>query len=184
MDQSDQVIRDLVRLKNVGGKAQVGRGDLRVGRNNRNHRNLRLGRQEVTDGIYFGADVRQRFVRVVIQFQARRDCGNALLTLRLDVIDPVRGRDRAFEGRGDKAADQFRIRADVNGRHRDRRDIAARILAHIDRFHRLQTGDENDKADHHREDRTANKKIGKRFHVDPTSPLELDSPAVWARDRC
>ena len=38
----------------------------------------------------------------------------ALFALRLDVIDPVRRRDRALERRGDKSPDEFRIGADIN----------------------------------------------------------------------
>ena len=44
---------------------------------------------------------------------------------------------------------EFCIRSDVDRRHRDRSNIAARILANVDRLHRLQAGDENDEAHHH-----------------------------------
>ena len=142
-------------------------------------------RQKIADRIDLRADVGQRFVRVVIQFQTRRDRRNALLTLRLDVIDSVRGGDRALERRGDESAHQFRVRANVNGRHRDRRDIAARILANIDRLHRLQAGNENDEAHHDRQHRAFDEKIGKRFHLDLITNLPAsDSSAVWAQDRC
>src|SRR5260370_3964173 len=49
----------------------------------------------------------------------------------------------------------FRIRPDVDGCHCDRGNIAARILANINRPHRLQAGDENDEADHRSEEHTS-----------------------------
>src|SRR5260370_38837176 len=72
----------------------------------------------------------------------------------------------------------FRIRPDVDGCHCDRGNIAARILANINRPHRLQAGDENDEADHHREDGTANKKIGKRFHESTGVGFTCDFGAI------
>src|SRR5207253_11284579 len=88
------------------------------------------------------------------------------------------------ERRRNKSADQFRIRSDVDSCHGDGGDVAARILANVDRLHRLQTGDENDEADHHCQHRPLDEKIGERFHVDPwvTNPPALDSPAVSARE--
>ena len=69
--------------------------------------------------------------------------------------------------------------------HGDRGDVAARILAHIDRLDRLQTGDENHEADYQRQDRAFDEKIGERFHVDLITNLPAsDSSAVWAQDRC
>ena len=58
---------------------------------------------------------------------------------------------------------KFSIRADVDGRHRDRGDIAARILAHVKRLHRLQSSDENHEADDHRQYRALDEKIGEDF---------------------
>ena len=82
--------------------------------------------------VHFRADIRERLVRVVIQLQTRGDGRDALRALRLDVVDAVRGRDRTFQRRGNESANEFCIRADINRRHRDRSDIASRILPNID----------------------------------------------------
>ena len=86
-----------------------------------------------------------------------------LRALRLDVVDAVRSRHRALDRSSDKSPNEFGVSADVNRGHRDRGDVAARVLPHIQRLHRLQTGDEDDKANHHRQHRPFDKQIGK-FH--------------------
>ena len=40
------------------------------------------------------------------------------------------------------------------------------------RLHRLQAGDENDEAHHQRQNRPANEKIGKRFHLELRSAID------------
>src|SRR4029453_18022031 len=73
--------------------------------------------------------------------------------------------DRALERRRDKTPDELGIRANVNRADSDRRDIAARILAHVDRLHRLQTGDQDHKANYQRQNRALDEKVSKRLHV-------------------
>src|SRR5204863_7337480 len=83
-------------------------------------------------------------------------------------------------------ADQVRIRSDGDMCHRDCGDVAARMLATIDRLHRLQAGDENDEADHHRQHRPLDEKIGERLHFAlwAMNPPASDSPVVSAREYC
>ena len=76
-------------------------------------RRLRLGRQIVAHLVHFRADVGERLVRVVVQLQMRRDRGEALRALRFAVVDAVGGGDGALERRGDEAAHQIGVRADV-----------------------------------------------------------------------
>ena len=85
--------------------------------------------------------------------------------LRLDVINSIRGGDRSFQWRRDKSAHQFGIGPDVNRIHGDRGDVAARILPNVEGLHRLQSGNQDHEADHHRQHRASNEKIGKRFHL-------------------
>jgi len=90
----------------------------------------------------------------------------------LDVIDPVRGRDRPLERRRDKSANELSVRSDVDGRDLNRCDIAPRILANVDCLHRLQSGDENDEAHDHRQNWPFDEKVGERFHVDLSSGID------------
>ena len=95
------------------------------------YRNFRFRRQIAPDRINLGADIGQCLIGIIIQFQPDGDLRLALLTLRLDVIDAIRRSDRALERRCDKAANQFRVCADVNRGDGNRRDIATRILPNI-----------------------------------------------------
>src|SRR5207245_11142150 len=104
----------------------------------------------------------------------------------LSVTDAVRALYSCSDVRLNISADQFRVCSGVDCCYGDRRNVAARVLANIDRLHRLQTGDENDETDHHRQHRPLDEKIGEGFHVDlwVTNPLALDSAAASARARC
>ena len=79
---------------------------------------------------------------------------------RLDVVDAVGARDDALERRGDEAAHEVGVRADVDGRHRDDGDVAARILPHAQRADRLQPRDQDDEVDDDREDRPPDEEVG------------------------
>src|SRR5206468_10027485 len=70
---TNEIISDFVRLEDVGGKTEIGRGELRIGRLELDHGHLCFGRQIVSLRVHFRADVGERFVPVVIQFQASRD---------------------------------------------------------------------------------------------------------------
>ena len=134
LHDAHEIIRDFVRLQNVRGEAQIGRGELGIGGLDGDDRHLRFRRQIVADRVDLRADFGKRLVRVVIQLQLRRDGREAELLCRLDVIDAVRRRDGAFERRGDEAAHQVGVGADVNGRDGDGGDFAARILPDVERL--------------------------------------------------
>ena len=53
-------------------------------------------------------------------------------TLRFQIIDAVRRRDGALQGRGDETAYQGRVGADVDGGDRDAGVVAARILPYVE----------------------------------------------------
>ncbi len=79
LDQADEIIGHFVRLQNIRGETQVSGSDLRIGGLNRDHRDLRLGRQIVADRVHSRADIGERLVRVEVELQPRRDRGDALL---------------------------------------------------------------------------------------------------------
>ena len=93
----------------------------------------------------FGLNLRQRRVGVVVQLEVDGDRAQRLRARRLDVVDAVGARDHALERRGDEAAHQVGVGADVERRHLDDGDVAARILAHVQRADRLQPGDQDDR---------------------------------------
>ena len=73
LHEADQIIGHLVRLENGGCKAEISGSELGIGRLNRNYWNLRFRRQIVANRVNSRADIRQRLVRVVIQFETRSD---------------------------------------------------------------------------------------------------------------
>jgi hypothetical protein len=101
-----------------------------------------------------GLDLRQRRVGVVVELEVHRDGAHALRARRLHVVDAVGAGDDPLERGGDEAADKIGIRADIDGRDPDDRDVAARILADAERADRLETSQENDQVHDDREDRS------------------------------
>src|SRR5207245_7454965 len=99
---------------------------------------------------------------------------DALMALRLDVVDAVGGRDHALERRGDKTPHQLRVGAHVGGGHRDGGIFAAWILPHVERADRLHAGDGDGEADHDRDDRASNEQIREVHH------LSVGWGAIWA----
>ena len=79
---------------------------------------------------------------------------------RLHVVDAVGAGDHALERRGDEAAHEVGVGADVRRRDADDRDVAARILADAERADRLQPGDEDHQIDDDRQDRPSDEEIG------------------------
>ena len=121
LNDADQVVGDLVLLEDVGGEAQIGRGELAVGRFDVDDRHLGLRRQIAADLVDLGADLGQGLGGVVVELQAGGDGREALGALGFDVIDAVGGGDGPLQGRGDEAAHQFGAGADIDGGDRDRR---------------------------------------------------------------
>ena len=72
-----------------------------------------------------------------------------------------RRRDDPLERRRDEAAHEIRVRADVDRRHADDGDVAARILPDAQRADRLQTGDQNHQGDDDRKNGPFDEEIGK-----------------------
>src|SRR6266700_3619728 len=110
-------------------------------------------------GLMFSAAIRSGFIQMRIanvrppRMSAFCTPPTAVRALRLDVIDSVSCGDGTLEWRCDKSPNEFSIGADINCRYLDRGDVAARILAYVDRPHRLQTGDQDHKANHQRQHR-------------------------------
>ena len=161
LDDAGEIVGDLVRLQNIGGEAEIGGCELGIGRQDVDHRNFSFRGQIVPLLIDLGADLGERLVRIVVEFEVRRNRRGALRTLRLQVIDAIGGRDRALERGGDKPAHQLCARAHVNRLHAYRSDVAPRILPDVERRNRLQPGDNNHEADDQCEHWPANKEIGK-----------------------
>ena len=77
-----------------------------------------------------GLNLRQRRIGVVVQRQVHGDGADPLGTRRLHVVDAVGAGNHPLERRGDEPAYEIGIRPDVDRRHPDDRDVAARILPH------------------------------------------------------
>src|SRR5262249_7372292 len=65
---------------------------------------------------------------------------------------------------GDKAAHEFRARADVNRGDGDSGVLTARILPHIERADRLKARDENHEIHHDGQHRPADENVSEGFH--------------------
>ncbi len=85
---------------------------------------------------------------------------SALRARRLHVVDAVGAGDHALERRRDEAAHEVGVRADVDRRHADDGDVAARVLPDAQRADRLQPRDQDDEVDDDREDRPLDEEIG------------------------
>ena len=72
LDDAHQVVGDLVLLEHVGPEAEIGRGELAVGRLDVDDRHLGVRRQIAADLVDLGADFRERLDGVVVELQARR----------------------------------------------------------------------------------------------------------------
>ena len=86
----------------------------------------------------------------------------------------------ALERRRDEAAHQIGVGADVDGRHVDDRDVAARILPDAQRADRLQAGDQDHQVDDDREHRPLDEEIGE-LHL---AVLRLRRRAVARAGSC
>ena len=180
LDHAEQVVGDLVLLEELRGEAEVGGGELAVGRLDVEDGDLSLGRQVAPDLVHFGADLGERLGCVVVQAQARSNDRAALLALRLDVFDSVGGGDHALERRGDEAPHQIGGGADVGGGDGDGRVLAARVLAHVQRADGLHARDDDQEIDDDREDRPPDEEIGESHAY---AFLLLTGLQAWARLR-
>jgi hypothetical protein len=160
LDDAREIVGDLVLLQDAGGEAQIGRGEFAVGRLDVDRGHLGLGRQIAPHLVDLGADLGQGLGGVEVEPQARLDGGKAEGALRLHVFDAVGRGDGALQRRGDEAAHQVGVGADVDGGDGDRGVLAARVLAHVEGADRLQAGDDDDQADHQGEDGTAYEEVG------------------------
>ena len=147
LDDARQVVGDLRLIEIRRREAEIHRGELRVGGLELNHRRFGFGRQIVSDLRDLRLNLRERIVGVVIQLQVHRDRADGLAAGRLHVVDSVGAGDDALERRGDEAAHQIGVRADVGRRHLHDRDVAARVLPYAERADRLQPGNQNHQVD-------------------------------------
>ena len=81
LDDSGEIIGDLVRLENIGGEAEVAGGELRIGRLDVDYGDLRFRWKVAADLVDLRADLGKCLVRIVIQFEPRGDRRNALRAL-------------------------------------------------------------------------------------------------------
>ncbi len=177
LHHAGEVVGDLALVEVVRREAEVGGGELAVGRLQVDDRRLRLGRKLVAHLRDLRLDLRERGVGVVVQFQVDGDRADALGAGRFDEIDPVGAGNDALERRRDEAAHEVGVRADVGRRHGDVGKVAARVLPDAQRTDRLQTGDEDHQADDHRQDGAADEEVCE-FHVVPR--VLLYRPKVWS----
>jgi len=160
-----QVVGDLVLIELRRREAEVDRRKLRVGRLELDDGRLRLGGQIVAHLRDLRLNLRQRRVGVEVQLQVHGDRAERLRARRLHVIDAVGARDHALERRGDEAAHEIGVGADVDRGHADHRDVAARILAHAQRANRLQPGDQNHQVDDDRENGPLDEQVGESHQL-------------------
>ena len=163
LDDAREVIGDLVGLEVVGVEAQVHGRDLVVGRLHVDDRGLGLGREIVADLGDLGLDLGQRGVGVVVELEVDVDGAQALGAGALHVVDALGAGDDPLQGRRDEAAHEVGVRADVGGRDADDGEVAARVLAHVERADRLVTRQQDDEVDDHRQHGPADEEIGE-FH--------------------
>ena len=160
LDDPHQIVGDLVLLEDVGGEAQVGRGELAVGRFDVDYRHFGLRRQVPPHLVDLGADLGQGLGGVVVEFQPHLDGGESQTALGLHVLDAVGGGDGPLQRRGDKTPHQFGVGADINGGDGNCRILAAGILANIQGADGLQAGDDDHQIDHQCQDGTPDEEIG------------------------
>ena len=82
LDDAGEVVGDFVRLQNIGGEAEIGGRELGVRRLDVDHRHFSFRGQIVALLVDLGTDFGERLVRIVIEFQLRRDGREALRALR------------------------------------------------------------------------------------------------------
>src|SRR5579883_1837824 len=147
-----QIVGDLVLVQAGGRETDVHRGELIVCRLQIDDRLLGFGRQVVAHLRQLRLDLGQGSVGVVVQLQVHGDRAQALRARRLHVVDAVSAGDHPLDGRSNEAAHQVRVGADVDGRHLDDGDVAARILPHAQGTDRLQPGDQDNQIDDNGQD--------------------------------
>ena len=159
LHDAHEVVGDLVLIEIARGEAEVRRGELAVRRLQIDDRRFGLGRKLIANLRDFRLNLRQRRIRVVVQFEVDGDRADALRARRFEKVDAVRSGDGALERRGDEAAHEIGVRADIRGRHLHRGNVAARKLPHGQRADRLQSADENDEVDDDRKDWSFDEKV-------------------------
>ena len=131
LNDAHQVVGDLVLLQDVRTEAQIGGGELAVGRLDVDNRHLRLRGQVATHLVHLGADLGQGLGGIVVKPEAHVDRGEAEGALRFHVIDAVGGGDGALQRRSNETAHQVGAGADVDGGDGDRRVLAVRVLTDV-----------------------------------------------------
>ena len=80
---------------------------------------------------------------------------------------------------GDESAHQCSTGTDIDSGHRNRRVLAARVLADVEGVNRLQPRNDDHQVDHQGEYRAADKKIG-NFHGYATALVDFGAMAPAA----
>ena len=173
-----EVIGDLVGLQHVRVKAQVHRRDLVVGGLDVERRLLGLGRQVVAHLGDLGLDLGQGGVGVVVELEVDVDGAQPLGAGALHVVDALGARDDPFQGRREEAAHEVGVRADVDRLHADDRQIAARILPHVERVDRLVARQQDDEVDDDGQHGPADEQVGD-LHASGAVRFRRKEPAPW-----
>ena len=160
LDDAREVVGDLVLIEIGRREAEIHRRELVVRGLQLDDRRFRLGRQIVAHLRDLRLDLGQRRIGVVVQLQVHGDRADALRAGRLHVVDAVGAGDDPLERRRDESAHEIGVRADVDRRHLDDGDVAARILPDAQRADRLQAGDQDDQVDDDRQHRPLDEKVG------------------------
>ena len=184
LDHPGEEVGHLIGLHLRRGEAEIHGGPEFVGVLELDNGVFRLGGELVADLRELRLDLRQGGVRIVVELQVDGDRAEALPACALDVIDPLGRRDDAFQRRGDVAADEVGVGADVGGGDLDDRDVAPRVLADVQDMDRLKPRQQDDQIDHERQHGAPDEEIGE-FHGTPRAGSgRLSCPSASARDYC
>ena len=97
LDHAHEVVGDFALRKSLGRKTQVRSRKLRIRRLHADGRNFGFRRQLVANLVYLRGDVGERLGWVVVELEARGDERKSEQAFRFDVVDAVRGGDRALD---------------------------------------------------------------------------------------
>ncbi len=160
-----QIVRDRRARQFLGGEAEIhhGRG---LARGLGDDRVVRFLRDQIFDRVRLGQHLGEGLVRIEVQLDVDLDRRGAEHRGRGHVVDALGGGDRLLDRRGDEALDQVRGRAGIDGRDVDDRVRQLRILPDRQHHRRAQADQQDQQADHDRQDRAFDENIGKAHRGD------------------
>ena len=164
LHDAGQIVRDRGTRQLVAGKPDI--HDIGgLARRLDDDRVLGRGRDQVSDLLDLGHHFGQRLVGIEIELDVGGDRAGPLDRGRGQVIDPLGGRDRLRQGRGDKALHQIRVGAGIDCGDRDRRVRQLGVLPDWQPQHRPQPDQQDQQADNQRQHRPSDKDVGERHDL-------------------